>query len=128
MTNGIKRNFTEDQRICDAATAGPWWTAESEDTWQLFGGPYGERQLIKAPKRSVEYAEYWPDPEDARFITEARTGWPAALERIRVQDAEITRLRKALLHISRISTDSSDSTLGRMLAMDEVAIKALRRQ
>lgn len=76
-----KRNLHADLAICEAATLGPWWTEDTADTWQLFGGPCGMHQLIKAPKVCAEYAEYWPEPEDAAFIAEARTGWPHAIER-----------------------------------------------
>jgi hypothetical protein len=67
-----------------AATPGPWWFDESEDTWCLHGvaarfdnPPLGEtvvnKQILKAPKVGTPYAEYWPDAADADFIAHAHS-------------------------------------------------------
>lgn len=52
-----------------------WWIEENEDCWQLF---YGDKsgmscpfQVIKALKRNSPMAEYWPTPEQSRFIVDA---------------------------------------------------------
>jgi hypothetical protein len=71
FTETTPRNFEADQRICDAATAGPWFTE-----WEGVCDRNNDAIIIEATSR-----------EDSRFIAEARTGWPAAL-------AEIARLRK----------------------------------
>lgn len=92
----VKRNLTADIALCDAATVGPWWEQDNEATWQLFGGEYGQYQLIKAPKYGTDYAEYWPPAEDARFIAEARTGWPHAIRRAIDAEAEVERQRKLM--------------------------------
>ena len=83
--NEDKRDWTEDQRICDAATEGPW-------EWYDCG------YYISVANQSetvIDDSGVIMRP-NSRFITEARTRWPAALERIRVQDAEIARYREAL--------------------------------
>jgi len=68
--------------MVDEATLGPWRSLESKDTWTLHGearefkgktkdgiGP--SMQIIKAPKHSTPYAEYWPNPADNTLIVEA---------------------------------------------------------
>ncbi len=64
----IKRDFVADRAICNAATAGPW------------------------------VADGFEREEDALFIAEARTGWPAALaeiERLSMQlDVAVTGFRQ----------------------------------
>lgn len=80
-TYTARRNFTEDRRICEAATPGPW--DDVEDGWVIEGDGFVMGDSIAQAERTV----------DARFIAEARTGWPAALD-------EIDRLRNALTRIS----------------------------
>jgi len=42
-------------------TPSPWFIEEDELTWNLYGGnDMMSLKIIKAPKRSKEYAEYWP--------------------------------------------------------------------
>lgn len=72
------RDFEADRKICDAATAGPWSTFDS--MWVIDSSTDSADVLVAECKRNY----------DARFIAEARTGWPAALD-------EIERLKK-LLH------------------------------
>lgn len=80
-----KRNFTEDQRTCDAATAGPWGLHDAGlGKWHVYDTIGGVLSSVAWDARI----------DDAVFIAEARTGWPAALERIRAQDFEIERLRR----------------------------------
>jgi len=79
----IRRNFTEDRRICEAASLGPW---------KVYGGKFGETN-IHADNGIVARDIDWDKDSDARFIAEARTGWPAALD-------EIERLRNALSRIT----------------------------
>lgn len=69
-----KRDFNADRALIDAATAGPWVVAPVPLTKTVVTPVLGN-----AIRTRTE--------EDARFIAEARTGWPAALD-------EIERLRK----------------------------------
>lgn len=89
----------------NAATAGPWFVFEDELVWQLFAdrsaivdpgdGSEPTRialhplQLIKAPKKSLIFAEYWLGAADSNFIAHARTDIPDLI-------AEVRRLRKVL--------------------------------
>lgn len=74
------REWKKDMEMCEAATPGPWTDEENESMWMLFGGHMGAMQLIKAPKRSTPFAEYWPEAEDALFIKESRTAMPHWLQ------------------------------------------------
>lgn len=81
-----KRDFNADKRTCDAATVGPWIKYAS--------GGDKEAQVFNATDTfPIATFGFTNEDEDATFIAEARTGWPAALEHIRAQDAEIERLR-----------------------------------
>ncbi|MCU6709293.1 hypothetical protein M6D81_11305 [Paenibacillus sp. J5C_2022] len=84
-SNGSERNWAADRAVCDAATGGPGvWKADGKtvmyfdyddgDWYPLF---YGELDT----------------KEEARFIAEAHTGWPAALDRISELEAENRQLR-----------------------------------
>lgn len=80
--------------IAEAATPAPWWFDESDQCWRLHGvaaripapPPLHEqivnKQILKAPKCGTPYAEYWPEPADARFIIAARTAMPRLLAAI----------------------------------------------
>ena len=60
-----------------AATRGPWEAEDDEDCWRLFGAVTPNMhplQLIKAPKHSTPYAEYWPGEADSAFIASMHPG------------------------------------------------------
>lgn len=67
-----ERSFEEDWKTVMESTPGEWYYQENDDVWQLFGGEYGHMQLIKAPKHGTNYAEYWPEMEDAKLMCMAR--------------------------------------------------------
>ena len=56
-------------------TSSPWFIEENELTWNLYGGNSSNGmiplKIIKAPKKSKEYAEYWPKEKDANLICAA---------------------------------------------------------
>jgi hypothetical protein len=80
--NKSQRDFAKDREICEAATPGPWMNDNLSNS--LIWGPKGPGFGLIA---KANYGILWRD--NARFIAEARTGWPAALD-------EIERLRAAL--------------------------------
>jgi|GEM_PF-1230763 len=80
--NKPQRDFAKDRAICEAATPGPWMNDNLSNS--LIWGPKGPGFGLIA---KANYGILWRD--NARFIAEARTGWPAALD-------EIERLRAAL--------------------------------
>lgn len=78
----IIRDFNADRTICDAASSGPWFVDENLAN-QVRQPNVSKRRRITTPPDFDGIA-------DARFIAEARTGWPAALD-------EIERLREVAL-------------------------------
>ncbi|MHA7962812.1 hypothetical protein ACX93W_01620 [Paenibacillus sp. CAU 1782] len=77
------RDWSADQAICDAATAGPWGLHDAGlDRGHVYDSINGVLTPVVWDARI----------NDARFIAEARTGWPAALN-------EIERLRKVIRYI-----------------------------
>lgn len=116
--NVNKRDLCVDLAICDAATAGPWavddnlsvYHEDSGGTICDVGDPY-PRGLNKPS-------------ENMRFIAEARTGWPHAIERALAAEAEVERLRDALIAIkSRCSGNPSYTTAGGVYIIATNALK-----
>jgi hypothetical protein len=116
------RDFAEDQRICDAATVGPWCESRLAAGYVIT-----EDDLCATVASVIEYNEDGSEymrfmrgkaMDNRRFIAEARTGWPAALERIRAQDAEIKQLRKLFRNTNRCSYENT-LEVGRLRADNE---------
>jgi hypothetical protein len=86
-----QRNLHSDLAICNAALVGPW-------EWGVDSG-----ELLLQNSRGVPVvfiSEPGITDADARFIAEARTGWPHAIERamaaerkLAEAEAEVERLR-----------------------------------
>jgi len=76
------RDLEADLAICEAATPGPWKYA-----------PCGCSPTCDNADLSLISDEGWVSLDDARFITEAREGWPYAIRRALAAEAEIDRLR-----------------------------------
>ncbi|ANY67676.1 hypothetical protein BBD42_15290 [Paenibacillus sp. BIHB 4019] len=92
MTNNT-RDWADDKRTCEVATAGPWearsWATDGADKYFVTQAVSGGKEVATAWK-GLRYmgAPMITDEEaaaNACFIASARTGWPAAL-------AEIDRL------------------------------------
>jgi hypothetical protein len=79
----MKRDFAADRALIDPATAGPWAVRSSY---------YGGMRYNVYDARTTRFDLRLHNEPDARFIAEARTGWPAALD-------EIRRLRSGLISI-----------------------------
>jgi len=73
----LNRNWTADRAICDAASAGEW----------LYNG--NEIVAESNVRRGIAGAL---NDADNEFIAAARTGWPAALDRIAELEAELERI------------------------------------
>jgi hypothetical protein len=93
----MKRDLNADLRICEAATAGPW-IAEKTGAMDVVSEVTG-RVVLFAVGDDMTYLDM--AEEDERFVIEARTGWPhainramAAEERAREFEEEVERLRK----------------------------------
>jgi hypothetical protein len=86
----IKRDLHADLAICNAAQSGPW---------KVGGGKFGETNVYAGDIRIVRDIDY-DKQADATFITEARTGWPHAIERAisaETELAEETRMVERLV-------------------------------
>jgi hypothetical protein len=77
------RDLEVDLAICEAATPGPWMDHKEHDLWRE----------VRANHSMI--ADCLTD-SDARFIAEARTGWPYAIRRALEAEAEVDRLRNEL--------------------------------
>jgi len=96
------RDFEADRKICEAASAGPWEAMR----WEIGGADAYNVQCCDNDVATVWQGVRYPfGPEisdytakaNTRFIAEARTGWPAALDRIAELEAENRRLKSDLL-------------------------------
>jgi hypothetical protein len=81
----------------EAASPGPWSYTEDEYSWDLYDGNLPmELKIIKAPKESEEYAEYWPERADADFIANARQDIPRLLTEVETLITEKAAARRML--------------------------------
>jgi len=77
------RDLEADLAICEAATSGPYFIRPCECG-------------CNSVTMSITLTDGRFLPEDARFIAEAREGWPYAIRRALVAEAEVDRLRNEL--------------------------------
>jgi hypothetical protein len=78
------RDLEADLAICEAATPGPY-------TIEPCRCGHSACKFVFICK--ITYSDGRLLPEDARFIAEAREGWPYAIRRALEAEAEIDRLR-----------------------------------
>lgn len=83
----MARNLEKDLAICEAATPGPY-------TIEPCGCGHSACNFVFIHK--INYSDGRLLPEDARFIAEARIGWPYAIRRALAAEAEVDRLRNEL--------------------------------
>lgn len=102
MTTETKRDLHADLAICNAATPGPWSTSSLTEGYVIAG-----EDKFTTVATVIEYnddgSEYlrlgYHDYQDNRtFIAEAREGWPEAIRRALVAEAEVERLSRVLRH------------------------------
>ena len=84
------RDLKADKEICEKASLGPWG-AYDEEIWQMIEQQVGLRYPIIAS--AYEHRQKWFSPEDAEFVVAAREGWPEAISRAIVAEAELEMLR-----------------------------------
>jgi hypothetical protein len=93
-----KRDLTADLAICDAATESDYWVGlHSSEGVSVNSGI-----CLIAKVR---------DRPTARFIAEARTGWPDAIKRALEAEREVARLRRVLTFIAEYQRDQYESPL-----------------
>ena len=92
-----KRDLHADLALCEAATPGPWeyhgrgYTGVA--VWRA-GGP-GHGSIAELSPVNFGDKRQWAECENnARFIAEAREGWPHAIRRALEAEAERDELRK----------------------------------
>lgn len=92
MTTETKRDLHADLALCEAATEGPW---------RYGGDKWGDLVVYSSEKRGFhnnggEIAEIDGPNEvnNAKFITESRTGWPHAIERALSAEMKWEQLRE----------------------------------
>jgi hypothetical protein len=108
----IKRDLHADLAICNAATAGPW----------EWGVDNGESLLQNSRGVPVVFiSEPGITDADARFIAEARTGWPHAIERALAAEKEVARLTGL---VGSLRVNDRDKT--RKIAEVEADVERLR--
>lgn len=119
----IKRDLRVDLAICAAASAGPWlfepgsdpeWDGGFEGGIIAHGGDYvcdfGDSTQYYPSEGSP------PSTEDATFITEARTGWPHAIERAINAEKELAQLRAGIAAAMTYPPGIIRAKLSRILA------------
>jgi len=77
------RDLEADLAICEAATPGPWMDHKEHDLWRE----------VRANHSMI--ADCLTD-SDARFIAEAREGWPHAIRRALAAEARVAELEREL--------------------------------
>jgi len=87
------RDLRKDLELCEAATSGPW-VIDEYCVSQIRQPNYSKRRRIVCPPDANGF-------NDARFIAEAREGWPEAIRRalaaearVKELEAEIERLKE----------------------------------
>ncbi|MBG9774270.1 hypothetical protein [Brevibacillus laterosporus] len=95
----MKRNLREDLEICNAATEGPW--GASHDEWPVNANL---RHWVSTHWDGLACAVSY---EDARFIAEARDGWPHAIRRAVDAERKVAQMERRLRAV--------ESTVERML-------------
>ncbi|MCR8938737.1 hypothetical protein O0555_15495 [Brevibacillus laterosporus] len=95
----MERNLREDLEICYAATEGPWNADRVE-----WSGNENLQYWVMTHEDGVACAVSY---EDARFIAEARDGWPHAIRRAVDAERKVAQMERRLRAV--------ESTVERML-------------
>lgn len=92
---GKERNLIDDLKLCVEATPGPWETVDGAEIAPKTGQKaHVELCRVVGP---WDGSNWYTDKEakaNARFIAEAREGWPHAIRRALEAEAERDELRK----------------------------------
>jgi hypothetical protein len=96
-----RRVVAEIQAAVNLATPGRWFVEEGDMSWDLYaehepfiepltGKPMAMHplKLIKAPKQSKEFAEYWPPKADENLIVYSKVWINQLIEIIQTLDKE----------------------------------------
>lgn len=91
----MMRNLQKDLELCQKATPGPWgW--KKHDYYEELVNPYGIT-VMDDGSACGEYAAWInSNTSDGKFIAEARTGWPEAIQRAMIAEAMNNILREMM--------------------------------
>jgi hypothetical protein len=101
-----QRNLHSDLAICNAALVGPW-------EWGVDSG-----ELLLQNSRGVPVvfiSEPGITDADARFIAEARTGWPHAIERALAAERKLAEIRRLAFNAKALGIKSAYIALDSIL-------------
>lgn len=114
------RNFIEDLRICSDVTPGPWkYVSEFDEPDRVFDS----EEMYPIAELYYENCE-----NDAKFIAEAREGWPAALAEIKRLQAEVERMKVRIAELTESNAgyirekESADDLLYEILDDDDCSL------
>lgn len=128
LVTETKRDLLHDLAICEAATDGPWRRLTKYEQAVV-----GEGMIDVITACGDDMARVDIEPEDERFIIEAREGWPEAIRRAIEAEAEVMRLNTLLSEryavIERLEADfaaEEDRRCSMEMSADHWAIEADR--
>jgi len=114
MTTDKMRDLYADLAICNAATPGPW--AADKGYEQSERGNYvysqAEGSVVCAEQDGTDCVL---SNEDARFIAEARTGWPHAIERALAAERKLAEIRRLAFNAKALGIKSAYIALDSIL-------------
>ncbi|GAN11526.1 hypothetical protein MAM1_0664c11090 [Mucor ambiguus] len=108
------------------ATPGPWFVEESDLSWDLYAGAgnFHTLKLIKAPKKSKEFAEYWPNANDSTLIAHALEYITYLLQLVETQAQALEEAHTAMLDaLSVMEMEGRDFNLMPQCTIQEAAKK-----
>ncbi|MBR8661184.1 hypothetical protein [Brevibacillus sp. NL20B1] len=115
-----KRDLHSDLAICNAATPGPWAAEKGYEQSERGNYVYSQAEgsVVCAEQDGTDCVL---TDADARFIAEARTGWPHAIERALAAEKEVARLTGL---VGSLRVNDRDKT--RKIAEVEADVERLR--
>lgn len=105
-----KRNFSEDLAICNDTLPGPWSLEYDKESrrWQVI---CDRDSMLGSGVVIAECAEY----EDARFIVEARSGWPYAIK-YAIDAEEGARFNRQAYEVQTVALQEAQADINQLRA------------
>jgi hypothetical protein len=117
----LRRDLQKDLELCNAATPGPWFSPwDNEETLDCFTSVATDEAVIEIDWYDGSHLVV--TEEDARFIVQAREGWPHAIERALELEEELTRCGNTLVELTiALKNDRKRADKAEALARELVA-------
>lgn len=117
------------ERLCKAATPGPWhyWQYTDADGDPRLDGKAYQCHCFSTSPPVDEFSGIELREEDARFIAVARTALPQALATIRARDEEVRRLKSYVRQLEDMTTGlklNADAVQARVAELEAALTKA----